>query len=730
MRRVLVILLILLLLCEIEARLFYTFSLASQIDALDANQLSDVSLLATCDGRRETMPRVRVQLRNAFSRANADNLARVRVDLIGIACTTQRAADWSAVVPERDVRVAPFDLLLETTALGATLLANDTFVASSLFASTPDFCSLDCVRFRVRQSDDAIAPALVAAELLTIGNIRAEWMVNYTAPVIVTPPPRVAVGQHRWPADVSWRRSSAPPGFTLLTGPLLPHFVNTSIPATPLAQTGILAVREIAVEPCAGVWLRAWWETTGSASVALYYNGEIVLCAATVDTVCDDDLMLGTQVDTLGILLPNRTLATGAVFVGPRANNASGQQLLAARIYSAWAFDVAVEIDRSTCPSPPTAPPVTQFLLAQQQWRTLKAPYRASTMTFAGQLPMALRTPSALDGSLTALTTVSGFGNFSAAATAFDMVLALAIVNSSSALMRRPDCPRLRLIVHGFFPLLVLVNDKNVVCIGFDDCEREGVPRIIGNVRPDRVDVDKVVELGNGTVRIAVFSVEQFLRTTQVLLVATDPQNLRQCTGTCNDNVKNGDEDLVDCGGVCPVCMVQTLPPVGTTTPLPPLSPGETRAPTPPIVIDTNSGTPTAATAPTTTQQRSPEAPTVSEPSNVPLIVVAVIAGVLLLALIGTIMFFKVGGKASSAEEGKELRQPQFLPMHSMAGATMGESVGAYGSLPPPQSEGSAETYGTMAVRKDNEADGGVYAAGPVIQPSKYDSPSSRIFES
>jgi hypothetical protein len=352
----LLLLLLLLVLTDLcFCRPFFTFSLASSVAALDADQLSDAALLNACDGARETMPRVRIQLRNAFTRPNADNSARVRVDL-GAPCTAlQRAADWAAVVPERDVRVSPFDLTAETALLGASVATNDTFVASSLFVSTPEFCSLDCARLRVRQSEDAIAPALVPTELNAIGTVVSAWLVNYTAPVVVLA--RVAPAQHRWPPDVAWR-SSAPPataaGFVSLAGPLLPHFVNTSVPATPLAQTGIMAVRQLQIDACAGVWLRTWWEATAAASLALYWNGELVLCAASADTVCDDD-PAGSQVDAAAISLLNRTLATGSVFVGPRANNASGVQLLAARVYSAWPFDVAVTVDRSSCPSPPPA---------------------------------------------------------------------------------------------------------------------------------------------------------------------------------------------------------------------------------------------------------------------------------------------------------------------------------------------------------------------------------------
>jgi hypothetical protein len=420
------------------ARSFFTFSLASSVAALDADQLSDAALLNACDNARETMPRVRIQLRNAFTRSNADNSARVRLDL-GTCTPQQRAADWAAVVPERDVRVSPFDLTAETTAFVGALM-NDTFVASSLFVSTPELCLLDCARVRVRQSDDPIAAPVVQAELNTISAVQSPWMVNFTTPVFVAS--RLTPGMHRWPIDVSWRVQSSPPGFTAVTGPLLPHFVNTT------AQTGIMAVREINVEACAGVWLRTWWEATGSASLTLYYNGELVLCAASADTECDDDPN-GSQVDIVAGSIANRTLATGLVFVGPRANNASGTQLLAARVYSAWAFDVVVTVDRSSCPAPPPAPPVVQFLLAQQQWRSLKAPFRAAMNVFSGTVPASLRAPAALDGSLPALINVTGFGNFSNAATAVDMVMVLATIDAASARMRRPtvsgcvDCARL-----------------------------------------------------------------------------------------------------------------------------------------------------------------------------------------------------------------------------------------------------------------------------------------------
>jgi hypothetical protein len=217
---------------------------------------------------------------------------------------------------------------------------------------------------------------------------------------------------------------------------------------------------------------------------------------------------------------------------------------------------------------------------------------------------------------------------------------------------------------------------------------REGVPRTVPNVRPDRVDAEQVIELGNGTVRIAVYSIEQFLRNTQVLLVATDPQNLRQCTGSCVDGAKNGDEDLVDCGGQCAPCAVPTLPPVQTTTPLPPLPPGETRAPTPPLAISTVTPAPATAAGATSAPANN-QSPMASAPSDVPLIVVAAIAGVLFVALIAVIVCFTVRGKRRQ-EQQQQQREPHYHTMQQMPAGSRNtgtqESIGAYGSLPPPQS--------------------------------------------
>jgi hypothetical protein len=690
-------LLLLLSSLALAQRQFYTFHVASKVSALDAGDVADASRWAACDGNSEIMPRVRIELRNALATDNMDLSSRVRISLVGRECDSPAmigASGWSASFPERgDGRVTPFSF--DDAALPMTIRANDSLLLTRLLSQPePELCELDCVRLRVRANDDVVPPANVSATIAAISAVVSLWSVNYTTVPVIASGRNLNLANHRWPEDQAWR-TAVPGEWLTQAGPLLPHVVNSTVPNPPLAQRGILAVRTLNIEACASVSLRTLYESSGSASLTLYWNGAIIFCSAANEALCADvqaDNRATPVGDAFTTVLRNQTLASATIFVPPSLNrrDSNGAQVLAARVWSAVPFDVQIDVDLSSCPEPAAAAVLPQYLssAAPTAWKFAKAPYRQSG--FTGVVPSFLRSASFIDGTNATMTSVFGFQN--ASATALDMAVVVTTLEASA--IRRPDCSRVRIVVHASFPLLVLVNGRNVICVAFDDCERE-LPRSVVAGQPARVNENRVVEIGTApTLRITLFTIEAQLRDTQVFLVAPDFSSQLECSGSCSDGIKNGIEDLVDCGGVCSPCTLagQMLPPPPPPTPtLPPLSPGETRAPTPqpvptPVPMAT-AGSTMPVTAPTTANVVSDAAPPAD---NTVAIVLGALFGLTLLALIVLIVLFVRKNKNDGGG----------------GGGGGGGSVG--GSVPMQQRQASLGVYGkspVATIKSDSSAD-------------------------
>jgi hypothetical protein len=696
-------------------RQFFTFHVASKVSALDAGDVADASRWAACDGISEVMPRVRIELRNAFATDNMDMSSRIRISLVGRECDSPAmvgAAGWSASFPERgDARLTPFSF--DDAALPGTIRANDSLLLTRLLSQPePELCELDCVRLRVRANDDVVPPANVSATIAAISAVVSVWSVNYT--IIPVVGRNLNLANHRWPEDQAWR-TAVPGEWLTQPGPLLPHVVNSTVPNPPLAQRGILAVRSVNVEACASVSLRTLYESSGSASLTLYWNGAMIFCSAANEALCADvqaDNRATVVGDAGTAVLRNLTLASATIFVPPSLNrrDSNGAQVLAARVWSAVPFDVQIDVDRSSCTEPAAVVVLPQYLssAAPTAWKFAKAPYRS--VGFNGAVPSLLRGASFLDGTNATMASIVGFAN--ASATALDMAVVVTTLEASA--IRRPDCSRVRLVVHGSFPLLVLVNGRNVICVAFDDCERE-LPRSVVSGQPARVNENRVVEIGTApTLRITLFTIEAQLRDTQLFLVAPDFSSQLECSGSCTDGIKNGIEDLVDCGGVCSPCMLsgQMLPPPPPPTPtLPPLSPGETRAPTPqpaPTPVPTAAAVSTMpATAPTTANVVADAAPPAD---STVAIVLGALFGLTLLALIVLIVLFVRKNKNTSNDGGGGGGGSVGVPMQQRQA-----SVGVYGKSPVAtiKSDSSTDTqYQNMSMDPIDAQ--GLYVAPPV----------------